>query len=188
MQKLFLGICYLLCSQWLTAQQISGKVTDLNSGAAVASATVELSNIATTTTNASGDFIFRKIRSGDYRIRISSIGYKAVDTTVAAGSNLEFKLQRLNLFMQPVEVRAIQAGDKSPFTKTNLSKKEIEKLNLGQDIPFVLNQTPSAVVSSDAGTGIGYTGIRIRGTDATRINVTLNGIPYNDAESQGTFL
>ncbi|RZS65201.1 TonB-dependent receptor [Pseudobacter ginsenosidimutans] len=187
MQKLFLGICYLLCSQWLTAQQISGKVTDLNSGAAVASATVELSNIATTTTNASGDFIFRKIRSGDYRIRISSIGYKAVDTTVAAGSNLEFKLQRLNLFMQPVEVRAIQAGDKSPFTKTNLSKKEIEKLNLGQDIPFVLNQTPSAVVSSDAGTGIGYTGIRIRGTDATRINVTLNGIPYNDAESQGTF-
>ena len=187
MQKLFLGICYLLCSQWLTAQQISGKVTDLNSGAAVASATVELSNIATTTTNATGDFIFRKIRSGDYRIRISSIGYKAVDTTVTAGSNLEFKLQRLNLFMQPVEVRAIQAGDKSPFTKTNLSKKEIEKLNLGQDIPFVLNQTPSAVVSSDAGTGIGYTGIRIRGTDATRINVTLNGIPYNDAESQGTF-
>ena len=187
MQKLFLGICYLLCSQWLTAQQISGRVTDLNSGAAVASATVELSNIATTTTNASGDFIFKKIRSGDYRIRISSIGYKAVDTIIAAGSNLEFKMQRLNLFMQPVEVRAIQAGDRSPFTKTNLSKKEIEKLNLGQDIPFLLNQTPSAVVSSDAGAGIGYTGIRIRGTDATRINVTLNGIPYNDAESQGTF-
>jgi iron complex outermembrane receptor protein len=188
MQKLFLGICYLLCSQWLTAQQISGKVTDISSGAAVASATVELSNIATTTTSASGEFIFKKIRPGNYRIRISSIGYKAADTTVDAGSGvLEFKLQRLNLFMQPVEVRAIQAGDKSPFTKTNLSKKEIEKLNLGQDIPFVLNQTPSALVSSDAGTGIGYTGIRIRGTDATRINVTLNGIPYNDAESQGTF-
>jgi iron complex outermembrane receptor protein len=188
MQKLFLGICYLLCSQWLTAQQISGKVTDISSGAAVASATVELSNIATTTTSTSGDFIFKKIRPGNYRIRISSIGYKAVDTTVDAGSGvLAFKLQRLNLFMQPVEVKAIQAGDKSPFTKTNLNKKEIEKLNLGQDIPFVLNQTPSALVSSDAGTGIGYTGIRIRGTDATRINVTLNGIPYNDAESQGTF-
>ena len=61
------------------------------------------------------------------------------------------------------------------------------KMNLGQDIPFLLNQTPSVVVNSDAGNGIGYTGIRIRGTDATRINVTLNGIPYNDAESQGTF-
>ncbi|MET0391834.1 MAG: TonB-dependent receptor [Chitinophagaceae bacterium] len=87
----------------------------------------------------------------------------------------------------PVEVRAIRAGDKAPFTKTNLSKQEIEKNNLGQDIPFLLNQTPSVVVNSDAGNGVGYTGIRIRGTDATRINVTLNGIPYNDAESQGTF-
>ena len=89
--------------------------------------------------------------------------------------------------LSPVEVRAVRAAGNAPFTKTNLSKKEIEKVNLGQDIPFVLNQTPSVVVNSDAGNGIGYTGIRIRGTDATRINVTLNGIPYNDAESQGTF-
>src|SRR5688572_3595691 len=89
--------------------------------------------------------------------------------------------------LTPVEVRAIRAADNAPFTKTNLSKKEIAKNNLGQDIPFILNQTPSVVINSDAGNGFGYTGIRIRGTDATRINVTLNGIPYNDAESQGTF-
>ena len=89
--------------------------------------------------------------------------------------------------LSPVEVRAIRAGENSPFTKTNISKKEIAKTNLGQDIPFLLNQTPSVVINSDAGNGVGYTGIRIRGTDATRINVTLNGIPYNDAESQGTF-
>ena len=89
--------------------------------------------------------------------------------------------------LSPVEVRAVRAGENSPFTKTNISKKEIAKTNLGQDIPFLLNQTPSVVINSDAGNGIGYTGIRIRGTDATRINVTLNGIPYNDAESQGTF-
>ena len=89
--------------------------------------------------------------------------------------------------LSPVEVRAVRAGALSPFTKTNLQKNEIIKSNLGQDIPFILNQTPSAVANSDAGNGIGYTGIRIRGTDATRINVTLNGIPYNDAESQGTF-
>ncbi|MDX2046793.1 MAG: TonB-dependent receptor, partial [Chitinophagaceae bacterium] len=72
-------------------------------------------------------------------------------------------------------------------TKNNLSKKEIEKLNLGQDIPFLLNQLPSVVINSDAGNGIGYTGLRIRGSDLSRINVTLNGIPYNDAESQGVF-
>jgi iron complex outermembrane recepter protein len=89
--------------------------------------------------------------------------------------------------LTPVEVRAIRAADNSPFTKTNLSRKEIAKNNFGQDIPFLLNQTPSVVVNSDAGNGIGYTGIRIRGTDATRINITLNGIPFNDAESQGTF-
>ena len=89
--------------------------------------------------------------------------------------------------LTPVEVRAIRAADNAPFTKTNLSKKEISKTNLGQDIPFLLNQTPSVVINSDAGNGVGYTGIRIRGSDATRINVTLNGIPYNDAESQGTY-
>ncbi len=89
--------------------------------------------------------------------------------------------------LTPVEVRAVRAGDKAPFTRTNLSGKEIRSLNLGQDLPFLLNQTPSVVVYSDAGNGVGYTGIRIRGTDATRINVTLNGIPFNDAESQGTF-
>jgi iron complex outermembrane recepter protein len=90
-------------------------------------------------------------------------------------------------FLQPVEVLAVRAADKAPFAKTNISKKEIEKNNLGQDLPFLLNQMPSVIVNSDAGNGVGYTGIRIRGTDATRVNVTLNGIPYNDAESQGTY-
>ena len=90
-------------------------------------------------------------------------------------------------YLQPVEVQAIRAAEKAPFAKTDLTKKDIDKNNLGQDLPFLLNQTPSVVVNSDAGNGIGYTGIRIRGTDASRINVTINGIPYNDAESQGTF-
>jgi iron complex outermembrane recepter protein len=90
-------------------------------------------------------------------------------------------------YLQPVEVNAVRAGAKAPFTKTNLDKKDIVKNNLGQDLPFLLNQTPAVVVNSDAGAGVGYTGIRIRGSDASRINLTLNGIPYNDAESQGLF-
>ena len=89
--------------------------------------------------------------------------------------------------LQPVEVSAVKASDNAPFAKTNFTKKDIEKVNLGQDLPFVLDQIPSVVVNSDAGNGVGYTGIHIRGTDATRINVTLNGIPYNDAESSGTY-
>ncbi|MGZ3850982.1 MAG: TonB-dependent receptor [Flavisolibacter sp.] len=89
--------------------------------------------------------------------------------------------------LEPVEVRAVRAAATAPFAKTNISKSQIQQQNLGQDLPILLNQTPSAVVNSDAGNGVGYTGIHIRGTDATRINVTLNGIPYNDAESQGTY-
>lgn len=87
----------------------------------------------------------------------------------------------------PVEVKTIRASAMAPFAKTNLNKKDIEKKNLGQDLPFLLNQTPSVIVNSDAGNGVGYTGIRIRGTDATRINVTINGVPFNDAESNGTY-
>ncbi|MBU3713592.1 MAG: TonB-dependent receptor, partial [Ferruginibacter sp.] len=75
----------------------------------------------------------------------------------------------------------------TPVAKTNLNRKDIEKNNIGQDLPFILNQTPSVQVNSDAGNGIGYTNIRLRGTDASRINITINGIPYNDAESQGVF-
>jgi len=89
--------------------------------------------------------------------------------------------------LQPIEVNSVRASDKMPVAKTNLSKEQVEKQNIGQDLPFIINQTPSVVVNADAGNGIGYTGLRIRGSDATRINITLNGIPYNDAESQGSF-
>lgn len=188
MKKMFLGICYLLISHGLSAQQIAGQVTDESTGSPVASATVELSNIATLTTNEAGRFVFSKVKQGRYTLRITSIGYQTVETTVSPdNAERAIKLTRLNLFMQPVEIRAIRAGEKAPFAKTDLSKKDIEKLNTGQDLPMLLNQTPSTVVSSDAGNGVGYTGVRIRGTDGTRINVTLNGIPYNDAESQGSF-
>ncbi len=90
-------------------------------------------------------------------------------------------------YLQPVELNAVRASEKTPVAKTDLSKSVIDKNNMGQDLPFILNQTPSVIINSDAGNGIGYTGIRIRGTDASRINVTINGIPYNDAESQGTY-
>lgn len=108
-------------------------------------------------------------------------------TSIALPAQQQSQASDSFYLLNPVEVRAVRAGDKAPFTKTNLGKTEIEKANLGQDIPFILNQTPSVIINSDAGNGVGYTGIRIRGTDATRVNVTLNGIPYNDAESQGTF-
>ncbi len=85
------------------------------------------------------------------------------------------------------QILATWAGQKTPMAFTNLSKEQLEKENLGQDIPNLIRLTPSIVESSDAGTGIGYTGVRIRGSDPTRINVTLNGIPLNDSESQSVY-
>ena len=84
-------------------------------------------------------------------------------------------------------VKAVRVNSESPVTHSNLTKKEISKRNLGQDIPILMNYMPNVVTSSDAGAGVGYTYIRVRGSDASRVNVTVNGIPYNDAESQGTF-
>jgi iron complex outermembrane receptor protein len=89
--------------------------------------------------------------------------------------------------LPPLEIRSIRVSEQAPFAKTNISKAQIALNNVGQDLPFLLENTPSVVVHADAGIGVGYTGIRIRGTDATRINFTLNGIPYNDPESMGTF-
>ena len=89
--------------------------------------------------------------------------------------------------LDEVLVKAVRVNADSPITHSNVSKEQLQKRNLGQDIPILLNYLPSVVTTSDAGAGIGYTGIRVRGTDATRVNVTINGIPYNDPESQGTF-
>ena len=89
--------------------------------------------------------------------------------------------------LDEVLVAAIRIDSKTPVTFTNLTKKEIKTRNLGQDIPILMNYLPSVVTTSDAGNGIGYTGIRVRGSDATRVNITINGIPYNDSESQGTY-
>jgi len=94
---------------------------------------------------------------------------------------------KLKRTLEQVNINALIANKKTPIAYTNLSKAEIEKSNLGQDLPFLISLTPSVVTSSDAGAGVGYTGFRIRGTDPSRINVTINGIPLNDSESQGVW-
>lgn len=89
--------------------------------------------------------------------------------------------------LEEVTVLSTRASEKTPMTHQTVAKEELEKRNLGQDLPILLNFTPSIVTTSDAGAGVGYTGMRIRGSDASRINVTINGIPLNDPESHGVF-
>lgn len=88
--------------------------------------------------------------------------------------------------LDEVVLRAVRVDAESPITHSNMDKDEIEERNLGQEIPYMLNFLPSVVTSSDAGAGVGYASLRVRGSDATRVNVTINGIPYNDTESQST--
>ena len=89
--------------------------------------------------------------------------------------------------LEEVLVTAVRVNATSPITHSNITKEKLAKRNLGQDIPILLNYLPSVVTTSDAGAGIGYTGIRVRGVSAESTNITINGIPYNDAESLGTF-
>lgn len=173
----------------LAQHPLRGKVIEKDSRQPIANATIALPGNLYTVSDENGDFQFRNLKEGSYAMTVSSVGFKTVHQTVQIPTPLPVSivLERIELMLQPIEIKGVRAGERTPFTKSNLSKREIEKVNMGQDLPFVLNQLPSVIVSSDAGNGVGYTGIRIRGTDATRINVTLNGIPYNDAESQGSF-
>lgn len=143
-------------------------------------------------TGAEGVFRIEGVPAGDRVLRVTYLGYQAERRTIRvpeepATMNFDFQLREQVLQVQEAVVTATRAGRKTPMTYVNLGEEELGANNLGQDVPFLLKWTPSAVVTSDAGTGIGYTGIRVRGTDPTRINVTINGIPLNDAESQGVF-
>jgi iron complex outermembrane receptor protein len=147
---------------------------------------VSAKNDFTGLTDKNGKFSFT-YKSKYILLTISSIGYINIDIIVLPNHLQTIRLKREIQLMDPIEIKSVRAGDIYPFTQTLITKKEIEKRNTGQDLPFILNQIPGTVANSDAGNGIGYTGIRIRGTDPSRINITLNGIPYNDAESQGVF-
>src|SRR5690554_1860599 len=118
-----------------------------------------------------------------------SAAFTAIFITSNAQEGLQEKAQDSTKIesLDEVLVQAIRVDADSPITHSNIGKEELEKRNLGQDIPYMLSYMPSVVTTSDAGAGVGYTYIRVRGSDASRVNVTLNGIPFNDAESQGSF-
>ncbi|WP_340067132.1 TonB-dependent receptor [Ascidiimonas aurantiaca] len=126
---------------------------------------------------------------GNHTIVYSFLAPKPLirEVSITKDTRLDITLGERDILLDEVLVSALRVTAQSPVTFTNLSKEEFAPRNLGQDIPFMVNFLPSVVTTSDAGAGIGYTGIRVRGSDATRVNVTINGIPYNDAESQGTF-
>jgi iron complex outermembrane receptor protein len=182
---LFLFVSTLANAQSFT---LSGKVVNENNDSLPGATVLVKESKKGTSTDFDGQFSL-SLPKGKYTIQVSFVGYKPISKEIALVKNdaMEFVLLPNSTVLDEVLVSAVRVKANSPVTHSNLSKKEIAKRNLGQDIPILLNYLPSVTTSSDAGAGIGYTYIRVRGSDGSRVNVTVNGIPYNDAESQGTF-
>lgn len=191
MLKAFGLIASLLLIEGACAQSYSFKGKILNENQeALPGATIQLSGEGTAVvSDGSGQFVFESLPPKEYIVTVRYVGYATTRTRVnlQGDSLITFVLKEQPLFTDEVIVTATRATHVSPVTYTTVNIEVIAAQNFGQDLPMLLNWTPSVVTTSDAGNGVGYTGIRIRGSDATRINVTINGVPYNDSESQGTF-
>ena len=191
MKNLFLSLAFCLASFSAWAQEsLSGKVLDFQTGNPLTGASVWTENLGRgAVTDENGEFTITKLPAGEIQLRISYLGFDAFRQTISVpySGELVIKLQSKDLLTEEFIVSATRASESTPTTFSTVDKSEIAKRNLGQDIPILLNFTPSVVSFSDAGAGVGYTGLRIRGSDQTRINATVNGIPINDAESHGVF-
>ncbi|MFO7932600.1 MAG: TonB-dependent receptor [Bacteroidales bacterium] len=186
----FLLVWTLTAIQALGQHSVSGVITDEQNDPLSGANLVLTGTEKGTVTASDGSFNFQNIRAGSYNLKISFVGYetRTEEITVTGDMDLgRISLKQIPVMGEEAIVTSIRAGDRTPVAYTGINKKEIESRNFGQDIPFLLSTTPSLVTSSDAGHGIGYTSMRIRGTDANRINVTINGIPLNDAESHSVF-
>jgi len=180
----------LLPSAMMAQYQLKGEVQASESGAPLAGVEVRLLPLEQGThTDSQGFFEFNNLKAGKYELQLAAEGYRSFVQQVSLTQNtqVQLKLARATYLTDEVLITATRASERTATTYSELDRQAIQKRNFGQDFPFILNYMPSTVVTSDAGAGIGYTGLRIRGTDPTRINVTINGIPLNDAESHGVF-
>ena len=188
--KSFVLLLLGLLPTYLVAQySLFGTVTD-EEGTPLPAATVLLSpGERATSTDADGFFRFQLEEKGTYELLVSYLGFDKHQASydIKGHQDIEVILRQRPQDLATVDIIGNWATSNTPMTFTNITQEEIEPINLGQDAPFLLRYSPSMVVNSDAGAGIGYTSLRLRGTDPTRINITINGIPLNDAESHGVF-
>lgn len=168
---------------------ISGKVTD-QSDNPVAGASVRIDNtFLGVHSRPDGTYSIANLKDGTYKLLYSFMGYEqeSREVVLSGSAVIDVTLSEMTMFPGEVVVNATRAGDFTPLTYYTVDKDVLQKQNFGHDLPFILSMTPSLVETSEAGNGIGYTNLRIRGSDASRINVTIDGVPLNDPESQQVF-
>ncbi|MCE4564780.1 TonB-dependent receptor [Maribellus sp. CM-23] len=184
----FLLLLQVLAVVSFAQVKLSGVV--LGDGEPLAGASIVIDNtFYGVSTDGSGSFEMKNLKTGDYTLKVSFIGFetKEVEVSLQTNKKIEVNLAPGSVLTDEVLVSATRAGVKTPVAYSNVSKEQLESQNLGQDIPYLLQLTPSFVATSDAGAGVGYTNFRIRGTDLNRINVTIDGIPISESESHGTW-
>ena len=192
MQKNYLLIVVLAVSPlFMNAQfTLSGTITNKYNGDPLPGAHImEQGSKTSSISNTIGYYEIKNLIAGDYKIHVSYMGFESQTIEININTKLEynFAMQESHIMSDEVIISAIRATDESPTTYTIMDKAEIAEKNTGRDLPYIFSSSPSTVASSDAGAGIGYTGLRIRGADLTGINVTLNGIPVNDGEAHGVY-
>ena len=190
MNRFFIALTLMLLNIAAFGQnKISGKVSNANGEPLIQASVFLVSTYHAAITNDQGEFVIEDIPDGEYTLKASYVGYKSFVLDLYLDEDIyeDINLGESLLSLEGVEINATRVDENAAFAYTNLEREDLEDENLGQDVPFMLRWTPSSVVTSDAGAGVGYTGIRIRGTDQTRINVTINGVPLNDSESHNVF-
>ncbi len=169
---------------------VSGKVVGLPDNEPLPGAHVLIQGTyKSAVTGPDGNFTINNLKKGDYNLRVTFIGYKPYEKnlTINRTEQLNIQLEQTALVEDEVIIIGTRAGAKDPVTSQTVSEKDLSALNFNRDIPYLIENSTSVVASSDAGNGMGYSTLRIRGTDMSRINVTVNGIPLNDPESQTVF-
>jgi len=195
MKKFFLMVILIMTMVLLTqAQQsistISGRISDAQSGTTLVGAHVRIEGTyLATTTNAEGYFMMKNVHMDSLTLIVSFVGYKSHREHVTRNNNqfFEFKLNVNAITTEEIVITASRADEMTPSTQQTVSGAKLREYGSGKDLPVLLELTPSVVSNSDAGAGIGYTDFRIRGTDISRINVVINGVPLNDPESHSIF-
>ncbi|MCK9499658.1 MAG: TonB-dependent receptor, partial [Bacteroidales bacterium] len=190
MKRFFVFMYFVFFAYLIQAQVISGKIVDENNNPLLGASVIIENTFLGTSSDSNGNFSI-KCKFTDCKLLVSYLGFETISQSVklsGENTNIGKLVMKPSAYMSDeVVVKATRAYDNSPLTFTSMNYEELQKRNSGQDLAYILELSPSVVASSEAGTGIGNTSFRVRGTDPTRINVSVNGIPLNDAESQAVF-
>jgi iron complex outermembrane recepter protein len=190
MKQVFILLAFICTSLQLNAQfSLKGKVKGSDNEFLIGAHVIIRDTYYQTTTNKEGEFVFNGMKSGTYQLIVSFVGYEkySLKMEVTHNTELEILLKESPRVSDAVIISAVRATENTPTTFSIINKEQINQKNQVQDLPYILNLEPSVVTTSDAGSGVGYTGLRIRGNDLTRVNVTINGIPLNDPESHAVY-